>query len=174
MYTEELGYGSTHEVEALEIEIDSPAMRSKKYACFSRCKVLCRIVMWAVITDMFTWLWGPQSRSSWRGEWLKCLHGHGTFKFQVRFRVEGHQCGFCNLFQRRWQFNDTQNVSYTLHACCAVAQLLLLAWNGRARENGSEKKIQGRRVHILFPIQDRIVRDCFSQFVFGCADYLNT
>ena len=47
MYTEELGYGSTHEVEALEIEVGSPAMRSKKYAC-------CRIVMWAVITDMFT------------------------------------------------------------------------------------------------------------------------
>ena len=42
------------------------------------------------LTDMFTWLWGPQSRSSWRGEWLKCLHVHGTFKFQVRFRVEGH------------------------------------------------------------------------------------
>ncbi len=53
VFTEELGYGFTHEVEALEIEIDSPAMRSKKYACFSRCKVLCRIVMWAVITDMF-------------------------------------------------------------------------------------------------------------------------
>ena len=47
MYTEELGYGSTHEVEALEIEVGSPAMRSKKHAC-------CRIVMWAVITDMFT------------------------------------------------------------------------------------------------------------------------
>ena len=47
MYTEERGYGSTHEVEALEIEVGSPAMRSKKYAC-------CRIVMRAVITDMFT------------------------------------------------------------------------------------------------------------------------
>ena len=65
MYTEELGYGSIHEVEALEIEIDSPAMRSKKYACFPRCKVLCGIVMWAVFKDMFTWLWVPQSRSSW-------------------------------------------------------------------------------------------------------------
>ena len=46
VFTEELGYGSTHEVEALEIEVGLLAMRSKKYAC-------CWIVMWAVITDMF-------------------------------------------------------------------------------------------------------------------------
>ena len=25
----------------------------------------------------------------------------GTFKFQVRFRVEGHRCGYCHLFQIR-------------------------------------------------------------------------
>ena len=46
MYTEDRGYGSTHEVEALEVEVGLRAMRSEKYAC-------CWIVMWAVITDMF-------------------------------------------------------------------------------------------------------------------------
>ncbi len=35
VFTEELGYGFTHEVEALEIEVGLLAMRSKKYACWA-------------------------------------------------------------------------------------------------------------------------------------------
>ena len=78
--------------------------------------------------------WGPQSRSSWGGESLECLHAYGTFKFRVRSRVEGHQCGYVIHFQEGGSLNDILNVSYALHACCDVAQVLLLAWNGRAGE----------------------------------------
>ena len=78
--------------------------------------------------------WGPQSRSSWRGESLECLHAYGTFKFRVRSRVEDHRCGYVIHFQEGGSLNDILNVSYALHACCDVAQVLLLAWNGRAGE----------------------------------------
>ena len=78
--------------------------------------------------------WGPQSRSSWGGESLECLHAYGTFKFRVRSRVEDHRCGYVIHFQEVGSLNDILNVSYALHACCDVAQFLLLAWNGRAGE----------------------------------------
>ena len=78
--------------------------------------------------------WGPQSRSSWGGESLECLHAYGTFKFRVRSRVEDHRCGYVIHFQEVGSLNDILNVSYALHACCDVAQVLLLAWNGRAGE----------------------------------------
>ena len=89
---------------------------------------------------MFTWLWGSQSRIPWRGEWLECLHAYGIFKFQVTFRVEGHQLGHVTHLKEGGSLNETLNVSYSLHACCVVAQVLLLAWNGRAGEHGLNKR----------------------------------
>ena len=87
--------------------------------------------MWAVFTHMFTGLWGPQSRSSRRGEWVKCLHGYGSFKFQVRFRVESNQCGLCNLFQIRSQLK--QYIEFFVDNTCMLggaSTTACLEWKG--------------------------------------------
>ena len=75
----------------------------------------------------------------------------GTFKFQVRFRVEGHQCGYVIHFKEGGSLNDILNVSYALHACCAVAQVLLLAWNGRAGEYELYKRFRAVELAFYFP-----------------------
>ena len=117
--------------------------------------------------------WGPQSRSSWRGESLECLHAYGTFKFRVRSRVEDHRCGYVIHFQEVGSLNDILNVSYALHACCDVAQVLLLAWNGRAGEYELYNRFRAVELAFYFPYMIAwfgIVFLCF----FCCADYLNT
>ena len=94
--------------------------------------------------------WGPQILSSWRGEWLECLHAYGTFKFQVTFRVEGHQLGYVTHSKEGGSLNETLNVSYSLHACCSVALVLLFAGNGRAGENGLNKRVRVVELPLYF------------------------
>ena len=125
MYTEELGYGSTYEVEALETEFRLSAMRSQKYACCWKGYVDC-------YHGYMCMSWGSQILTSWRGEWLECLHAYGTFKFQVTFRVEVHQLGHVTHFKEGGSLNETLNrVVFTaclLFGCVSAG--VCLEWKG--------------------------------------------
>ncbi len=61
--------------------------------------------------------WGQQILSSWTDQWIACLHVHGIFKFQVRFRVEGYRLGRVIRSKEGCCLNETWNALYShMHA----------------------------------------------------------